>query len=362
MIKYKINNNFCFFKKIGIKSSQSSNFLKNKNSDELNSIEVNFCENCLKKFDHSPYSNYSTSNGSNSPIRNYKGEKRKTLVSMAYLFLTCLWTSFMLTVVHDRVPDMQKYPPLPDIILDNVPLMPWAFFATEIIGLVLGFIMFVVLIFHKYRIIIFRRVCSLAGTIFLIRSITMLITSLSVPGIHIQCSSQKYGSLMNKLNGAWTILSGVGLYVNSVRTCGDYMFSGHTVWLTLLTHFITEYTPNSVPFLHTATWILNIFGLFFILGAHEHYSIDVFVAFYITSRLFLYYHSLSNNKVLFQRDHKRVKIWFPMLSYFESNIHSIVPNQYEFPPNFILYFYKLIKSKVKLTKRFITYKMQRKLE
>jgi sphingomyelin synthase-related protein 1 len=353
----------CYFFKIGIKSSQSSNYLKNKNSDELiNSIEVNFCENCLKKFDHSPYSNYSTSNGSNSPIRNYKGEKRKTLVSMAYLFLTCLWTSFMLTVVHDRVPDMQKYPPLPDIILDNVPLMPWAFFATEIIGLVLGFIMFVVLIFHKYRIIIFRRVCSLAGTIFLIRSITMLITSLSVPGIHIQCSSQKYGSLMNKLNGAWTILSGVGLYVNSVRTCGDYMFSGHTVWLTLLTHFITEYTPNSVPFLHTATWILNIFGLFFILGAHEHYSIDVFVAFYITSRLFLYYHSLSNNKVLFQRDHKRVKIWFPMLSYFESNIHSIVPNQYEFPPNFILYFYKLIKSKVKLTKRFITNKIQRKLE
>lgn len=66
--------------------------------------------------------------------------------------------------------------------------------------------------------IIFRRICSLGGTIFFLRSITMLITSLSVPGIHIQCSSQRYGSLMNKLSGAWNILMGVGLYVQGVRT------------------------------------------------------------------------------------------------------------------------------------------------
>lgn len=113
---------------------------------------ANFCENCLKKFDNSPYTNYATTNGfSNIPIRTYKGEKRKTFVSVVYLFLTCLWTSFMLTVVHDRVPDMQKYPPLPDIILDNIPLIPWAFFATEVIGLILLTIFLIILALHKYR-------------------------------------------------------------------------------------------------------------------------------------------------------------------------------------------------------------------
>ncbi len=74
---------------------------------------------------------------------------------------------------------------------------------------------------------------------------------------------------------------------------------------------------------------MNIFGLFFILAAHEHYSIDVFIAFYITSRLFVYYHSLANNKVLFQRDQRRVKIWFPLFSYFEANVPSQIPNEYE---------------------------------
>ena len=68
----------------------------------------------------------------------------------------------------------------------------------------------------------------------------MLITSLSVPGLHIQCASERYGSLPNKIQGAWNILTGAGLYVSGVRTCGDYMFSGHTVFLTLTTHFISE--------------------------------------------------------------------------------------------------------------------------
>ena len=62
--------------------------------------------------------------------------------------------------------------------------------------------------------------------------------------------------------------------------------------------FISEYTPSRWYPLHTATWVANLFGIFFILAAHEHYSIDVFVAFYISSRLFLYYHSLANTRFL----------------------------------------------------------------
>lgn len=124
--------------------------------------------------------------------------------------------------------------------------------------------------------------------------------------------------------------------IQGVRTCGDYMFSGHTVTLTLLNFFITEYTPVDsyyVHILHTVAWVINLFGVFFILAAHEHYSIDVFIAFYISTRLFLYYHTLANsqNSSNSQRDRDRTRIWFPLFYFFESNVRGMVPNEFENP-------------------------------
>lgn len=87
-------------------------------------------------------------------------------------------------------------------------------------------------------------------------------------------------------------------------------------------------TPRNLYFLHTCTWLLNMFGIFFILAAHEHYSIDVFIAFYIASRLFLYYHTLANNQALMSGDSNRTRIWFPLFSYFESSVDGIIPNEY----------------------------------
>lgn len=72
-----------------------------------------------------------------------------------------------------------------------------------------------------------------------------------------------------------------------------------------------------------------MFGIFFILAAHEHYSIDVFIAFYISSRLFLYYHTLANNQALMSNDSTRTRIWFPLFSYFESSVDGIIPNEYD---------------------------------
>ncbi|EDV97055.1 sphingomyelin synthase-related 1 [Drosophila grimshawi] len=269
----------------------------------------------------------------------------KTAISLGYSFMVTWITSFVMVIVHERVPDMKRYPPLPDIFLDNVPHIPWAFNMCEITGSLLFSVWFFVLIFHKYRMVLLRRFFALAGTVFLLRCVTMLITSLSVPGTHLQCNQKDFaiddpnvdvfGALVIRMTRAYRIWSGLGMSIQGVRTCGDYMFSGHTVALTLLNFFITEYTPRNLYFLHTLTWLLNMFGIFFILAAHEHYSIDVFVAFYITSRLFLYYHTLANNRALMQSDSTRTRIWFPMFSYFENSVDGIIPNEFDTPGSLI---------------------------
>ncbi len=174
----------------------------------------------------------------------------------------------------------------------------------------------------------------------MLRCVTMLITSLSVPGTHLECQPRPYGDVWNKIHNAYIIWTGAGMSLQGVRTCGDYMFSGHTVALTLLNFFITEYTSRRIYFLHTFTWICNVFGVFFILAAHEHYSIDVFVAFYITSRLFMYYHMLANKSkrdvmVIRSREQsyeeQRTWFWFPLFSFFESSIDGKIPNEFGWP-------------------------------
>lgn len=111
----------------------------------------------------------------------------KALLALGYCFVVTWITAFVMVIVHDRVPDMKRYPPLPDIFLDNVPHIPWAFDMCEITGTLLFTIWLIVLLFHKHRFILMRRFFALSGTVFLLRCVTMLITSLSVPGAHLQC-------------------------------------------------------------------------------------------------------------------------------------------------------------------------------
>ncbi|GMT33067.1 hypothetical protein PFISCL1PPCAC_24364 [Pristionchus fissidentatus] len=267
----------------------------------------------------------------------------KLAIAFSYCLLSLLITAFVMVLVHDRVPDMKMYPPLPDIVLDNLPLIPWAFQMCELIGVVLCTIWFMILFFHKYRVVIARRMFSLIGTVFLLRCVTMMITSLSVPGVHLECRAKNFGSIGEKMLEAYYIWSKFGMSIQGVRTCGDYMFSGHTTVITLLNHFITEYTPSNWSFLHTTTWVLNLFGVFFILAGHEHYSIDVFVAFYISSRMFLYYHTYAYNHANLTRTDDRMRLWFPLGWFFEAGSVGRVPDEFEFP-------FKIRRKKVEPTK------------
>jgi hypothetical protein len=51
---------------------------------------------------------------------------------------------------------------------------------------------------------------------------------------------QPGSSLWSKAERAFVIWRGFGMSIQGVRTCGDYMFSGHTITVTMLNFFVTE--------------------------------------------------------------------------------------------------------------------------
>eukprot|EP01113_Clastostelium_recurvatum_P034627 TRINITY_DN4718_c3_g1_i1.p1 TRINITY_DN4718_c3_g1~~TRINITY_DN4718_c3_g1_i1.p1 ORF type:complete len:366 (+),score=37.65 TRINITY_DN4718_c3_g1_i1:74-1171(+) len=251
------------------------------------------------------------------------------LFSVSYALVVSFITACVMTIVHERVPNTAMYPPLPDLMLDNLPHIPWAFEVCEVFILTMAVIFCTMLAGHKQRWIVFRRFMAITGTVFFLRCITMFVTSLSVPGTHLKCDVPIGATREEKFRHAIRIFTHFGLSVSGLKTCGDYMFSGHSVMLTLLNYFINEYTPQDWRGLHTVTWVFNCFGMFFILAAHEHYTLDVLVAFYISSRLFLYYHNLQPPRK--GAAGYRVRLFFPMFSYLEECMIGDVPNEYEWP-------------------------------
>lgn len=83
--------------------------------------------------------------------KHLKPEIWKTVLSFFYVFFVFLLSSFVMVIVHDRVPDKLKYPPLPDLFLDNIPYIPWAFEVCELVGVILLVLWAVILVFHRHR-------------------------------------------------------------------------------------------------------------------------------------------------------------------------------------------------------------------
>ncbi|KAJ8383006.1 hypothetical protein SKAU_G00037840 [Synaphobranchus kaupii] len=258
----------------------------------------------------------------------------KTGVAFIYATFNLVLTTVVITVVHERVPDKETSPPLPDKFFDYIDRVPWAFTVTEINGMVLVGLWFVQWLFLKYRAIAGRRFFFLMGTLYLYRCITMYITTLPVPGKHMTCAPKLYGDSQAKVHRILQLISGGGLSMaSSDLMCGDFLYSGHTVMLTLTYLFIKEYSPRSFWWYHLLCWLLSIVGVVCILVAHDHYSVDVVVAYFITSRLFCWYHTMANVQELKTSPHNYLKNtwWSPVFNFFERNVQAPVPCTFCWP-------------------------------
>ncbi|XP_040887632.1 phosphatidylcholine:ceramide cholinephosphotransferase 2-like isoform X1 [Toxotes jaculatrix] len=258
----------------------------------------------------------------------------KTGVAFLYALFNLIFTTVVITIVHERVPDKSLNPPLPDKFFDYVDRVPWAFTVTEANGLILVALWLIQWIFLKHRAIVGRRCFFLIGTLYMYRCVTMYITTLPVPGKHMVCAPKLYNDSTGKVWRILRLISGGGLSLTgSHLMCGDFLYSGHTVMLTLSYLFIKEYSPRWMWWYHWFCWLLSASGVVCILIAHEHYSIDVVIGYFVTTRTFWWYHTMANTHVLRQAPNNYLSRtwWNPIFNFLEKNVRATVPIAFSWP-------------------------------
>jgi hypothetical protein len=84
-------------------------------------------------------------------ISSIRSDRKKTLSACLLALCTLYFCSFIITIVDERLPDPKNFPPLPDLILDNVKLIPWAFSVTEKIIVIEMLTLITVIGLHRHR-------------------------------------------------------------------------------------------------------------------------------------------------------------------------------------------------------------------
>lgn len=266
----------------------------------------------------------------------YPEERLKTLLAAILTFLGFIATLTSLVLTHQRLPDRNTYGPLPDIVLDNLLPFDWALDLSEYIIVWSINSILLILLFHRHRFIVFRRLFLIMAVLYLYRAITMYITVLPIASKTYHCDPKMINfTFMEVVKRVLKLLSGFGLSINGKHVyCGDYIYSGHTVTLILSYLTVTQYTSQKFWFVHWIYWFLAALGIIFLQFAHGHYTIDIIIAYYVTTRIFWNYHTLANNQELKQNSANNYysrEWWFIFFQFFEKNVGGKVPNDYDWP-------------------------------
>merc|ERR1711936_756117 len=80
--------------------------------------------------------------------------------------------------------------------------------------------------------------------------------------------------------------------------CGDYIFSGHTMIFAVSYLTVRDYSPRKLFLLPWASLALSTAGVVMLLLGRGHYSIDVLLAYYVTTRVWWFYHLIADSPSL----------------------------------------------------------------
>ncbi|CAD5221934.1 unnamed protein product [Bursaphelenchus okinawaensis] len=272
----------------------------------------------------------------NARHHRFPKERFKTVIACVLLFVAGCSNDLVLSYIHDFVPETA---PLPDVVFANTPYKPGLLKISEYLMLSSFAGLMLLTLLHKHRWIVLRRIATIGSLLYFGRCVTMFVTQVPVADQNYYCSPKLSGE--NRTIGAiflraLRVLSGVGLSINGKHTlCGDYIYSGHTVVFVTCYLFIREYSPRRWKLLHYTSAVASLVGVTCVVISRGHYTVDVILAYWISTRVFWQYHTMAAFAVLKdgrnENNHLMKVIWFPLFKFMEINVLRPLPRHYGLP-------------------------------
>ena len=175
-------------------------------------------------------------------------EPCKTIAALIFFLGGALSAAVSLAATHDRLPATA---PLPDIVHEHVSYQKWGLDWCEYLLILSTLTAISVVLLHQHRFIVIRRIFLLLGILYYYRSLCFWVTVVPKADIHYHCNNRSddvsmTGELYDLKSANFLIFCseyvrrvvgitiGGGLSINGMHVyCGDYIFSGHTVALTM---------------------------------------------------------------------------------------------------------------------------------
>ncbi|RNF11092.1 phosphatidylcholine:ceramide cholinephosphotransferase 2 [Trypanosoma conorhini] len=226
-----------------------------------------------------------------------------------------------LLVTNERMPDPKIVRPLPDILFELFPKVGWLENMTDVgIGLLNALsilVLFKLYLLHRQserrneiqlpfqipfvsrflfgvwegkhdtgiekrdvHLIAWIRFVTTYFTVLLFRSLVIVMTSYPATDNHCQNPVKIENPVKN------VILTVVTLGSGAIH-CGDLMFSGHTVNITLSVMLQWVYGPMLHMIFRPLSVVLVLLSFYFIIASRSHYTDDILVSFYVTAVTFV---------------------------------------------------------------------------
>lgn len=112
----------------------------------------------------------------------------KTGLALLYAMIAMNFNLFILAIVHERVP--RQMAPLPDLGFDIFPRVDWVLNISEYIIMGEFTSVIIMIILHKYRQLLLRRLCLIIGTLYIFRGVCMISTVFPVANDKYYCAPQ----------------------------------------------------------------------------------------------------------------------------------------------------------------------------